>query len=274
VGLCIAFLAALTAWAEYQTNLGARAMGRFMAATNGWRRPGGTVGTRLDAQRLTMASLDTVTVDVDRPTGELPPTVAGARFELDRTMQGELPDFIAIYRVPLSETDRRRREGPEVLSSLAAYRLGLAILRSASFPESRYARRVAREIEAIYRVSDLPDTAAAEVQDSLEAAYRDSFEAGLRDLLAGDEIERLRDEDRERLAADFRAGRVYSVVIEWGLGRYEGEVSYVDPAIPRVAFELPLWDLAQIPGAAERPNPPAPFPKREGGGNPSPGDSP
>ena len=243
--LCLALLAGLTAYAEYRTNLGARAMGRLMAATNALRRSEGAVAKRIVAQDSIMASLDIQGVEWSGSEASLPEAVAAARFEVDREMVDGLPRSLDIYRYELSDDDRRR-EGPEIVRSLSAYRLGLQILQSAWLPDIRYARQVADEIDRIYKSAAPPDPIPADTLVATDTTRQDSLDAGLRTRLASDRIAPLRLRDTARLIADFQAGFIYRISIGWGLARYEGEVEYADPSEhPRVTFELSLSDLAQ-----------------------------
>jgi hypothetical protein len=235
----------LMVFTEHRTNLTARAVGRLMAATNSLRRPDGAAWTQIVAQDSVGASLEARPAQWSGAEGSLPEAVAGARFEVDRDTPGGLPRSLDIYRIPLTEADRRRREGPEVVRSLSTYTTGLRILRIAWLPDSRFARRAADEADAVLRASDLPQSSGFEIPDITGVGLPDSSDDAIKARLVGEEIDRLRVRDRQKLTDDFQAGLIYHISVGWGLGRYEGQVEYDDPATPRVSFELSLSDLSQ-----------------------------
>ncbi len=222
---------------EYRTNWIAKWVGNVLADTNTYRRAAGGVWAQLRARAEVQGTFEGEAAVFLPEGGEgLPEAVSGGRFEMERVPETGMPGFVAVWRTPVGS--EAQRDVPELVESLRIFRAGLALLEAAAFPDVRYRGRVRQEVAALYR-----QVGGA---DEVTEVYADSVKAAVAAELAREITDRLRREEQAVMRKGYRAGRVGQVLLQRGLGRYEGEISYHDPEIPGVSFEVAPEQIARI----------------------------
>jgi len=237
IGLCT--------YAEYRTNLGAKALGDLLAASNSRRHRAGSLWGRVAAREIVKQSLDTL--EILEARSALPAAVTLARFEIDRVPKEGIPAFLAVWRTPLGPDDRRTM--PEITQSLRIYRQTLALLKVWQLPDVRYLTAARDQISALYRQTGEFDWAD---DDSLRAGEADTVRSAVQGELSRVFIDQLKAEERERLLDAYLAGEISQVILQRGAGVYHGEISFVDPAVPPIAFEISPGEVGDALGLVSR----------------------
>ncbi len=230
---------------EYRTSWFAEQIGDVLADTNIRRRAVGSIWTQLRGRAEVQETLDDgATFSLPESGDGLPAAVSVGRFRMDRVPEGGMPGFVAVWRTQVASG--QQREMPEVVESLRIFRIGLALLEAAALPDVRYRGRVRQEIAALYQqVGDVGEVEAA-AGDSVMAVPADSVRAAVVAELAREITDRVRREEQAALLEDYRVGRVGQILLQRGLGLYQGEVSYHDPETSRITFEIKPEQVARI----------------------------
>ncbi len=235
--LLLMVLGGTAATLEYRTNWIAKWVGNVLTDTNARRRTVGGVWVQLRARAEAQETFDGgAAVSLPESREGLPEAVSAGRFEMERVPETGMPGFVAVWRTPIGSGEQR--DMPELVESLRIFRAGLALLEAAALPDVRYRGRVQQEVAALYRQVGGVDEVVQVAADSVVAAVAAE--------LAREITDRLRREEQAVVLKDYRAGRVGQILLQRGLGRYEGEVSYHDPETPGVSFEIAPEQVARI----------------------------
>lgn len=232
------------AYVEYRTNLFAKWIGEALADTNAYRRRAGSLWQQLRARAQVREALDHTTPAEGVPDGALPAAVADGRFQVERVPVSGMPTFLAVWRTPVAGGTQRAM--PEVVESMRTYRLGLALLQAARLPDVRYRAQVQERVRAVFREAGDFEWAG---EDSATVPP-DSVAATVREALAGEFTAQLREKEIAVLLRQYEAGEVGQVLVQRGVGVYHGTLSYQDPTVPEVSFELMPGQVAEILGVA------------------------
>lgn len=236
---------ALFAFLEYRSNCIAIWVGEELDRNNARRAMYGALWKRLDAQVQVRDSLRAVETPVARG---LPDAVADARFGVDRVPESGLPSFIAVWRT--ERAGNEQRETRELLKSVRAFNLGLALLKLAVLPDVRFRARIRKRVDALYRHAG----DAGRHGEADTAVVADSIRADVREQLERVFVEQFRLDERKLLVEEFRSGRVSQILIQSGLGTYHGELVYVDPERAPVRFNVESGEIdALFDGSGGRP---------------------
>ncbi len=236
-------LAALV-YAEHRVGLGARMIGRVLAATNGLRQPAGEVWEQVQGHTAVKDSLAEIHPASLPASQGIPSAVARARFEIDEVPGEHLPGFLAVWRTPLSEADAQMRRPPELVESIRAYRVAVSLLEVASIPASNYAVRAQEQLDALYRSAGGRNVIESVEGDSLSGTPVNSIRVSVAPILVQEYTRGMQEEDRARLLEELREGLIAQIIVMPALGIYSGEVEYHDATVPSVSLEITPQDLA------------------------------
>ena len=243
---------------EIQTHVPAAWLGEILNEANAYRQRKGGPWASLRASGKVQAVLGGPTEERLAGQGGLPEPVAVARFELERVPGVGLPTFIAVWRTGLSADHQQHRTTPEVVQSLNVFRKGHALLELARLPDTRYRAQVQQQVRDLYRQVGTPEWAdtlevgrpefpgAVTLADSTPVISPDTVRAAVESELAEEFLAALKKEEQERLLSAFDSGEISQIVIQRGMGTYQGEAIFVDPRRAPVGFEVPADAVADL----------------------------
>lgn len=237
----IALIGAGVAWSEYQTNWFARRLGAFLLSTNALRPESGAIWMDIQAQARTQQAIDTAD-PLPVPRAGLPDVVTNSRFEDSRVPESGVPDYVAIYKIPLPGVDLNTRPLGDVIASLRVYRQGLAIVKALHLPDVHFHAEVRKQIDYLYaQVGDIEAVAP----DTLGVTDPDSLKAAVFSELATAVIPDLRKREKEALIEAYENGEIPQIFLYRDLGRFRGELFREGSRVP-VVFEIEAGAVSEI----------------------------
>lgn len=243
----VMLIGAGVAWSEYQTNWFARRLGAFLLSTNALRPQSGALWRDIQAQARAQQAID-ASDPLPVPRAGLPNAVTQSRFEGSRVPESGVPSFVAIYRTPLPGVDLNSQLLGDVITSLRAYRQGLAIVKALYLPDVHFHAEVRKQIDRLYaQVGDIetvmPDSTA--LADSLRVVDPDSLKAAVFFELATEVIPGLRLREKDALIDAYQNGQIAQIFLYRDLGRFRGELFREGSRVP-VVFEIETDAVSEI----------------------------
>jgi len=237
----MALIGAGVAWSEYQTNWFARRLGAFLLSINALRPQSGALWRDIQAQVRTQQAID-ASDPLPVPRAGLPDAVTHSRFEGSRVPETGVPDYVAIYKIPLPDVDLNTRPLGDVIASLRVYRQGLAIVKALYLPDVYFHAEVRRQIDYLYaQVGDIETVAP----DTLGVTDPDSLKAAVFSELAAAVIPDLRRREKEALIDAYQNGQIAKIFLYRDLGRFRGELFREGSQVP-VVFEIEAGAVSEI----------------------------
>ncbi len=237
----IALLGAGVAWSEYQTNWFARRLGAFLLSVNALRPQSGALWQDIQAQARIQQAID-ASDPLPVPRSDLPDAVTRSRFEGSRVPEDGVPDYVAIYKIPLPSVDLNTRPLGDVIASLRVYRQGLAIVKALYLPDVHFHAEVRKQIDYLYaQVGDIE----AVVPDTLSVTDPDSLKAAVFFELAAAVIPDLRQREKDALIDAYENGEIAQIFLYRDLGRFRGELFREGSRVP-VVFEIEAGAVSEI----------------------------